>query len=95
MKVTMMINLTTLKIAVMVNCLLALLVAFVGFFTITTQSTTTANLQTTETVPVIATNSELIALPYVSDDSLRQEAQAQVVMYNTVNQPNIQARSSR
>ncbi len=96
-----MIKLPTLKLIMMVNCLLLLLVAFVIFFnqnppTLDANPISTAS--STENPAITAaimstTNPDLANLPYVSADGLKQQAQA--VMYSTASQPRIQARSSR
>ncbi|WP_294034990.1 hypothetical protein [uncultured Moraxella sp.] len=102
-----MIKLPTLKLVAMVNCLLLLLVAFVSYYTLNPPTLGTAPISTATTdSPAMAisatsatpsTNPDLANLPYVSADGLKQQAQAQAqaVMYSTVNQPRIQARSSR
>lgn len=98
----MMIKLPTLKLVAMVNCLLLLLVAFVSYYTLNPPTLGSAPISTATTdSPAMAisatpsTNPDLAILPYVSADGLKQQAQAQAVMYSTVNQPRIQARSSR
>lgn len=85
----------------MLNCLLVLLIAFVGFFgtrSATTQSTP-AIAQTavlpTAMQPIQNATNNLDGLPYVSASSLNARAQQSAMIYASAAQPIVQARSSR
>lgn len=99
--------LTKVKYLVMLNSLLGLFIGLLAFFNQpnvekpNVEKMDTANFAQSSQPTTISQNNELAGLPYVSRDSLQQQATANQTSYQIVavrqtqQQPRIRARSSR